>query len=63
MGREYGIKEIKIGVRPFGDREGGFLGEVLLGGVKVILGGVEVLLGGAKVYKTTIEEALGFVGA
>ena len=35
---------------------------VILGGVTVILGGVEVLLGGVKVYKTNIEDALGFVG-
>ena len=37
--------------------------KVFFGGVKVILGGVEVLLGGAKGYKTSIEEALGFVEA
>ena len=36
---------------------------VIWRGVTVLLGGVEVILGRAKGYKTSIEEALGFVGA
>ena len=79
MGREHGIKKIKTGVRPVGDREEGVMGEhkaILglhkhfsggpkcnLGRVKEIWVGVRVILGRAEVCKTAIEEAFGFVGA
>ena len=64
--RERGVMRAILGLhKHFLDGHKRNLGgvNVIWGVVTVILGGVEVLLGGAKVYKTNIEEALGFVGA